>query len=64
MADRFVREIDCFVTPGQQVDKGDKLGFIRMGSQCDLFIPAGGAARITCHPGDRVRAGETIIGTY
>jgi phosphatidylserine decarboxylase len=64
MADRFVRTIDCFVTPGQQVAKGDKLGFIRMGSQCDLFIPPGASARVTCRPGDRVRAGETILATY
>lgn len=36
MADRFVSQVDCFVAPGQQVDKGEKIGLIRMGSQCDL----------------------------
>jgi phosphatidylserine decarboxylase len=64
MADRFVREIDCFVTTGQRVAKGDKLGFIRMGSQCDLFIPAGAQAKVSCQPGDEVLAGETILATY
>jgi phosphatidylserine decarboxylase len=64
MADRFVREIDCLVAPGQQVNKGDKIGLIRMGSQCDLFIPRGAGAEIRCNPGDRVRAGETILAVY
>lgn len=64
MADRFVREVDCFVAPGQQVEKGEKLGFIRMGSQCDLFIPQGAGVSVTCKEGDRVRAGEDILATY
>jgi phosphatidylserine decarboxylase len=64
MADRFVSQVDCFVAPGQQVEKGDKIGLIRMGSQCDLFIPRGAAMRVACKPGARVLAGETIIGAY
>jgi phosphatidylserine decarboxylase len=64
MADRFVNQVDCFVQPGQQVDKGEKLGLIRMGSQCDLFIPRGAAATVRCAPGDRVLAGESILATY
>ncbi len=64
MADRFVSQVDCFVTPGQQVAKGEKLGLIRMGSQCDLFIPRGAGVSVTCKPGDKVLAGETIVATY
>jgi len=64
MADRFVREIDCFVAAGQEVDKGQKIGFIRMGSQCDLFIPRSAGVKILCGPGDSVRAGETVLGSY
>jgi phosphatidylserine decarboxylase len=64
MADRFVSEVDCFVRPGQQVQKGDKIGFIRMGSQCDLFIPDVSGLRLRCQPGDRVRAGESILAEY
>ena len=64
MADRFVREIDCFVTAGQEVEKGAKLGFIRMGSQCDLFVPRSAGVKLACKPGDKVRAGETILATY
>ena len=64
MADRFVSQVDCFVAPGQQVDKGEKIGLIRMGSQCDLFIPRSAAVSVKCNPGDRVLAGETILATY
>jgi phosphatidylserine decarboxylase len=64
MADRFVSEVDCFVAPGQQVEKGDKIGLIRMGSQCDLFIPRSAGVSVTCKPGDKGLAGETILGTY
>ena len=64
MADRFVSEVDCFVRPEQQVQKGDKIGFIRMGSQCDLFIPSSAGATVRCGPGDRVRAGESILAEY
>jgi phosphatidylserine decarboxylase len=64
MADRFVSQVDCFVTPGQQVEKGEKIGLIRMGSQCDLFIPRSAEVSVKCNSGDRVLAGETILATY
>ncbi len=64
MADRFVRDIDCYVRPGQQVEKGEKLGFIRMGSQCDIFVPHGAGVGVTCRAGDRVVAGESVLGLY
>jgi phosphatidylserine decarboxylase len=64
MADRYVSQVDCFVVPGQEVAKGDKIGFIRMGSQCDLFVPGSAGVVPACAPGDQVRAGETILGTY
>ena len=64
MADRFVNQVDSFVEPGQQVEKGDKIGLIRMGSQCDLFIPASAGATVKCSPGDHVVAGESILASY
>jgi phosphatidylserine decarboxylase len=64
IADRYVNTIDCFVAPGDEVAAGDKVGLIRMGSQCDLFIPHGAGVTLTCRPGDSVVAGETILGSY
>lgn len=64
IADRYVRECDAFVGPGEQVAAGDKIGMIRMGSQCDLFIPDSAGVTFDCRPGMSTRAGETILGRY
>jgi phosphatidylserine decarboxylase len=64
IADRYVRHCDSFVSEGAQVAAGDKIGMIRMGSQCDLYVPDSAGVRFDCRPGTRVRAGETILGTY
>jgi phosphatidylserine decarboxylase len=65
IADRYVNTVDCFVAEGQQVDGGDKIGMIRMGSQCDLLVAAGEHdLTVTCTTGDRVRAGETVLATW
>lgn len=64
IADRYVRECDAFVTPGQEIAAGDKIGMIRMGSQCDLFVPDSAGVKFAIEPGARVKAGETVLGTY
>jgi phosphatidylserine decarboxylase len=64
IADRYVRECDAFVAPGDAVAAGDKIGMIRMGSQCDLFVPDSAGVTLDCTPGARVKAGETILGRY
>jgi phosphatidylserine decarboxylase len=64
IADRYVRHCDCYVSPGQTVAAGDKIGMIRMGSQCDLYVPDRAGVTLECGPGMRVRAGETVIGRY
>jgi phosphatidylserine decarboxylase len=64
IADRFVREVDCYVSMGQTVDVGQKIGMIRMGSQCDLFIPRRANVILNCRPRDKVLAGESILARY
>jgi phosphatidylserine decarboxylase len=64
IADRYVRECDAFVAPHDSVAAGDKIGMIRMGSQCDLFVPDSAGVRLDVKPGARVKAGESILGTY
>ena len=64
IADRYVRECDAFVAPGEPVSAGQKIGMIRMGSQCDLYIPDSAGVKLDCRPGAHVRAGETVLGTY
>jgi phosphatidylserine decarboxylase len=64
IADRYVREIDCFVRVGETVERGQRIGMIRMGSQCDVFVRRIPTLDVLCRPGDRVRAGETVLARY
>jgi phosphatidylserine decarboxylase len=64
IADRYVRTIDCYVREGDVIERGHRIGMIRMGSQCDVFLRRVPALEVVCRPGDRVRAGETILARY
>ena len=59
IASRLVRQIASFVTDGQRVELGARIGVIRLGSQVDLVVPAN--VTVCVEPGDRVRAGESIV---
>ena len=54
------RRIVCRATEGAQVRRGERFGMIKFGSRVDLILPAGSEVRVRV--GDRVRAGETIMG--
>lgn len=56
----FARRIVIDVTPGQHVITGKRFGMIRFGSRVDLFFPSD--VKVQVSAGDRVVAGETIIG--
>lgn len=54
------RRIVCRLEPGQSVTAGERFGLIRFGSRMDHILPSGSEVKVQL--GDRVRAGETIIG--
>lgn len=56
-----VNGIDSYHAPGDRVARGATFGMIRVGSQVDLVVPWTGELRAQVAPGDRVRAGETIL---
>jgi len=58
---RTVHGIDSFVQVGEHISRGSVFGMIRIGSQVDLVVPwvEGMATRVK--PGQRVRAGETVL---
>jgi phosphatidylserine decarboxylase len=56
----LARRIVCWVAPGQEVKTGERFGLIRFGSRVDLYLPP--TARIELRPGQRTRAGETVVG--
>lgn len=58
IAGTVARRIVPYVTVGQQVQKGEKIGIVRFGSRVDLYLPK----HISLHVsrGKRYRAGETL----
>ncbi|HIJ77432.1 MAG TPA: phosphatidylserine decarboxylase [Deltaproteobacteria bacterium] len=61
IAAKSVNGIDSYIEPQQRVSAGQILGMIRIGSQVDLIVTAFEGMKIRVRPGDRVRAGETIL---
>lgn len=61
IAGKSVHGIDSFFNPGDQLRKGKIFGMIRIGSQVDLLVPVTGKMAVKVRPGDKVRAGESIL---
>jgi len=56
-----VNGIDSYISKGNIVDKGSVFGMIRIGSQVDLIITYVESMDVEVRPGERVRAGETVL---
>lgn len=56
----LARRIVCRVRPGDKVAAGERIGLIKFGSRVDLVVPW--SVRLSVGTGDRVRAGETVMG--
>jgi phosphatidylserine decarboxylase len=61
IASRLVRRIVTFVSKGDALGLGQRIGAIRFGSQVDLVIPACPQILLTVQAGERVVAGQTIM---
>ena len=61
IAGKSVHGIDSYVKPGSEVAKGDIFGMIRIGSQVDLVVTHLPGMEVKVRPGNKVRAGETIL---
>lgn len=61
IAARSVNGIDSYVEVGEEVSKGRIFGIIRIGSQVDLVLPYRPDMELMVGPGDKVRAGESIL---
>ena len=60
VAGLIARRIACWVKQGDEVQSGQRFGLIRFGSRLDVYLPAD--SRIMAALGQKVRAGETVIG--
>jgi phosphatidylserine decarboxylase len=55
----IARKISCRLKPGDVVCAGDRFGLIYFGSRMEVYLPS--SATLLAQPGEKVRAGETII---
>ncbi len=62
IAGMLARRIVCDLAGGDMVRQGQRVGMIRFGSRVDVYLPAD--TRLEVAPGDRVRAGESVIGVF
>jgi phosphatidylserine decarboxylase len=56
----LARRILPYVHAGDTLEKGGRIGIIRLGSRVDLFVPSAGL-RLVARKGDRVLAGTTTL---
>ena len=59
IAGLIARRILSFISEGDKIDKGDRIGLIRFGSRVDIYLPQ--SYEIKVNHNDIVVAGETII---
>jgi phosphatidylserine decarboxylase len=64
IASRMVRNIIPFIREGEVVRQGQRIGKIRFGSQVDLILPDTPGLRIFVAPGDKLKAGLSVIARY
>ncbi|MCF8112004.1 MAG: phosphatidylserine decarboxylase family protein [Desulfobacteraceae bacterium] len=60
IAGMIARRIICTSAEGQEVSAGERFGMICFGSRVDLYLPEN--TRPVVSPGDKVKAGTSIIG--
>lgn len=56
----LARRAVCRVSPGDSLKKGDRYGIIKFSSRVDVYLPVN--TEIKVRLGDRVRAGESVLG--
>jgi phosphatidylserine decarboxylase len=61
IASRLVRKIVPYIKEGTFIQKGERIGLIRFGSQVDVIIPDLKNIQIKVIPKDKVKAGISII---
>lgn len=61
IAGLIARRIVCTHGVGDRLARGELFGMIRFGSRTELYVPLDRPHTVLVKPGDRVRAGETVL---
>lgn len=61
IAGTFARRIVPYISKGDKIKKGDRIGIIRFGSRVDLYLPKNKINKLNIKVGDIVLAGEDSI---
>jgi phosphatidylserine decarboxylase len=56
----IARRIVCWLKPGDKLQRGERIGMIKLGSRTDLLLPVG-AIEVLVKIGDKVRGGATVL---
>lgn len=56
----IARRIICYLEEGDEVSRGDRLGYIRFGSRTDIVVPFD--TKISVNVGEKVIGGQSVIG--
>lgn len=58
----LARRVVCLVKEGEELQRGQRYGIIKLGSRMDHFLPASVAVKVQV--GDVLRAGESLLGEW
>ena len=59
----IARRIVCILKPGQEVQRGEKFGMIKLGSRTELILPRD-SVEVEIAVGQKIKAGSTIMARY
>ena len=61
IAGAVARRIRWYIKPGQRVELGEEVGFIKFGSRIDVFLPLGSKVHVGLE--EKVKGRETVLAT-
>jgi phosphatidylserine decarboxylase len=64
IAGAIARRIVCPLRPGDSLERGEKIGMIKLGSRTELIFPNEAGLKIEVKVGDRVRGGASVLARY
>ena len=64
VAGRLARRIVCGVAEGDRLERGQRIGMIKFGSRAEVYVPVASGFEVLVSLGQRVRAGETVLGRF